>query len=221
MGPADRKSFHKLEAALESRFGARHQQQQSRMLLSTKKRQDEPLQEFVESLKRRVMLAYPHASSDIQDALAMHHLTTAVDVSARSEILRQKPKTLQEALEIVATEEAIKTCCGGSSKMTASAPVRTIREDVPAIPELDRTVDTESDVSQLAGVVSEVKGVLQLLKQHLPQSDKRNTAKAYRFGGSCWYCQKPGHMKRDCRKWQSDVEKGAHSSPSKQMRAEN
>lgn len=219
MAAPDRSSFAKLVAALESRFGARHQQQQSRMLLSTKKRQDEPLQEFVETLKRRVMLAYPYASGDIQDALALHHLTTAVEEPIRTELLRQKPKTLQEALEIVATEEAIMKCCGTPHRTAVTAPVRAIR-DRDVFPEQDSGV-SEGGVSELTGIVREVKGVLQLLKQHLPQNDNRGGDGAYRFSGSCWYCQKQGHMKRDCRTWKADMQKGTRPSQAEQKNTGN
>ena len=208
MAAPDRRSFVKLVAALESRFGARHQQQQSRMALSTtRKKPGEPLQEFVETMKRRVMLAYPEASSEIQDALALHHLTTAVEASVRSEILRQKPKTLQEALEVVATEEAIGTCCNSSSR---TAPVRSIEEEVTDLPEASTA--SGSDASQLAGAVGEIKDVLQLLKHHLPQSGGRKTAQPRRFTGSCWYCHKQGHMQRDCRAWREDMQAEKRSS---------
>ena len=221
MPASDRKVFLKLVDALEGRFGARHQQQQSRMLLGTSKRRDEPLQEFVESLKRRVMLAYPNASSDIQDTLALHHLTTAVDAQARSEILRQKPRTLQEALEVVATEDAIRACCSGSNRTVTGAPVRAVQADTAMLSERRGTEASESDVSVLAGVVSEVKGILQLLKHNVPQDMGQTSPRSYRFNGSCWYCQKQGHLKRDCRKWQSDVKKGVQPRHSEPERAEN
>ena len=74
----DRMDFPKLVAALENRFGAKHQQQQSRVLLNTMKRKkSEPLQELVENIEIPVRLAYPEATRDVQEALTLHHLTHA------------------------------------------------------------------------------------------------------------------------------------------------
>ena len=217
MASPDRRSFAKLVAALESRFGARHQQQQSRMALSTtRKKPGEPLQEFVETLKRRVMLAYPEASSEIQDALALHHLTTAVESSVRSEILRQKPKTLQEALEVVATEEAIATCCNSSNR---TAPVRSITEEASDLREASTA--SESDAGQLAGAVDEIRDVLQLLKHHLPQSGGQIAAQPRRFMGSCWYCHKEGHMQRDCNARRAQMPAGKRSRQPQRAQPEN
>ena len=85
----DRTDFPKLIAALENRFGAKHQQQQSRVLQNTMKRKkNEPLQELVENIERRVRLAYPEATGEVQEALTMHHLTTAVDERMQAELLR-------------------------------------------------------------------------------------------------------------------------------------
>ena len=105
----DMMDFPKLFAALENRFGAKHQQQQSRVLLNTMKRQkSEPLQELVENIERRVRLAYPEATGDVQEALTMHHLTSAVDERMQAKLLRRKPRRLQDALEVLTTEEAIR-----------------------------------------------------------------------------------------------------------------
>ena len=93
LSPEDMMDFPKLVAALENRFGAKHQQQQSRVLLNTMKRKkSESLQELVENIERRVRLAYPDTTGDVQEALALHHLTTAVDERMQAELLRRKTK---------------------------------------------------------------------------------------------------------------------------------
>ena len=119
----DRMGFPKLVAVLENRFGAKHQQQQSRVLLNTMKRKkSEPLQELVENIERRVRLAYPEATGDVQEALTMHHLTTAVDERMQAELLRRKLRKLQDALEVLTTEEAIRDC----NRCQHTAPVREV-----------------------------------------------------------------------------------------------
>ena len=63
----------------------------------------------MENIERRVRLAYSEATGDVQEALTLHHLTTAVDDRMQAELLR-KPRTLQDALEVLMTEEAIRDC---------------------------------------------------------------------------------------------------------------
>ena len=123
----DRMDFPKLVAALENRFGAKHQQQQSRVLLNTmKSRKSEPLQELVENIERRVRLAYPEATGDVQEALTLHHLTTAIDERMQTELLRRKPRRLQDALEVLMTEGPSETATDTSTRLPGgkSAQVR-------------------------------------------------------------------------------------------------
>ena len=200
MAERDRCDYWKLVSALESRFGVQHQQQQSRVLLSTlKKKPDVSLQAFVESLKHHVMLAYPNASSEIQDALALHHLTTAMDTNTQAELLRRKPQTLQDALEVVATEEAINSCY----RKPTTAPVRVVEAEKQRS---GAAGSADSSVGELSEVISEFKSVLQMLKRQLPQTHRKTTTEQD-FSGSCWYCQERGHQKRHCGKWRADMEK--------------
>ena len=74
----------------------------------------------MENIERRVRLAYPEATGDVQEALTLHHLTTAVDDHMQAELLRRKPRRLQEALEVLTTKEAIRDC----SRYQYMAPLR-------------------------------------------------------------------------------------------------
>ena len=123
---------------LDNRFGAKHQQQQSRVLLNTMKRQkSEPLQELLENIERRVRLAYPEATGDVQEALTMHHLTSAVDERMQAELLRRKPKRLQDALEVLTTEEAIRDC----NRYQHTTPVREVKAGEEAAQQQHTTSD--------------------------------------------------------------------------------
>ena len=188
----DRMDFPKLVAALENRFGAKHQQQQSRVLLNTMKRKkSEPLQELVENIERRVRLSYPEATGDVQEALTMHHLTSAVDDRMQAELLRRKPRRLQDALEVPKTEEAIRDCY----TYQHTTPGR----EVSASEEAAQQQHTASDDAFNAAVMR-LTEVIQS-QQAKPRDDQADSPRRTSFTGDCWYCLKKGYMKRDCRKW--------------------
>ena len=188
----DRMDFPKLVPALENRFGAKHQQQQSRVLLNTMKRKkSEPLQELVENIERRVRLAYPGATGDVQEALTMHHLTTAVDERMQAELLRWKPRMLRDVLEVLTTEEAIRDCY----RYQHTTPGR----EVSAGEEAAQQQHTASDGAFNAAVMR-LTEVIQS-QQAKPRDDQADSPRRTSFTGDCWYCLKKGHMKRDCHKW--------------------
>ena len=196
----DRMDFPKLVAALENRFGAKHQQQQSRVLLNTMKRQkSEPLQELVENIERRIPLAYPEATGDVQEALTMHHLTSAIDGRMQAELLRRKPRRLQDALEVLTTEEAIRDC----NRYQHTAPVR----EVNARDQEAQQQHTTSDVAFTAAVMRLTEAIQS--QQVKPRADQADSPHWTSFTGDCWYCQKKGHMKRDCRKLKFENEREA------------
>ena len=189
--PQDRTDYPKLVAALENRFGAKHQQQQSRVLLNMlKRKKGESLQELVEGIERRVRLAYPEANGDVQEALTLHHLTTAVDDHMQAELLRRKPTRLQDALEVLTTEEAIRNC----NRYQHAAPVRevTAREETP------QQQCTTSNDAVTAAVMMLTEAIQS--QQNKSQADQSESPRRLTFTGNCWHCQKKGHMRRDCRK---------------------
>ena len=199
----DRMDFPKLVAALENRLGAKHQQQQSRVLLNKMKRKkSESLQELVENIERRVRLAYPEATGDVQEALTMHHLTTAVDERMRAELLRRKPRKLRDALEVLTTEEAIRDC----NRYQHTAPVR----EVNAREEEAQQQHTTSDDAFTAAVMRLTEAIQS--QQMKPRADQADFPRRTSFTGDCWYCKKKGHMKRDCRKLKFEKEREAKSS---------
>ena len=151
----------------------------------------EPLQELVENIERRVRLTYPEATGDVQEALTMHHLTTAVDERMQAELLRRKPRRLQDALEVLTTEEAIRDC----NRYQDTAPVR----EVSAREEEAQQQHTTSDDAFNAAVMKLTEAIQS--QQVKPRADQADSPRRTSFTGDCWYCLKKGHMKRDCRKW--------------------
>ena len=196
----DRMDFPKLVAALENRFGVKHQQQQSRVLNTMKRKKSEPLQELVENIERRVRLAYPEVTGDVQEALILHHLMTAVDDRMQAELLRRKPRRLQDALEVLTTEEAIRDY----NRYQPTAPVREVnaREE-----EAQQQHHMTSDDAFTEAVVRLTEAIQS--QQVKPRAGQADSPRRTSFTGDCWYCQTKGHMKRDCRKLKFEKEREA------------
>ena len=49
------------------------------------------------------------------------------------------------------------------------------------------------------------------LQQVKPPADQADSPRRISFTGDCWYCQKKGHMRRDCRKLKFEKEGEAHA----------
>ena len=49
-------------------------------------------------------------------------------------------------------------------------------------------------------------------QQVKPRADQADSPLRTPFTGDCWYCQKKGHMKRDCRKLKFEKEREAKNT---------
>ena len=92
---------------------------------------------------------------------------------------------------MLTTEEAIRDC----NRYQHTAPVR----EVNAREEEAQQQHTTSDDAFTAAVMR-LTEVIQS-QQVKPRADHADSPRRTSFTGDCWYCQKKGHMKRDCRKW--------------------
>ena len=160
-----------------------------------KRKKSEPLQELVENIERRVRLTYPEATGNVQEALTMHHLTAAVDDRMQAELLRRKPRRLQDALEVLTTEEAIRDCY----RYQHTTPGR----EVSAGEEAAQQQHTASYEAFNAAVMR-LTEVIQS-QQTKPRDDQADSPRRTSLTGDCWYCLKKGHMKRDCHNSQVEV----------------
>ena len=132
----------------------------------------------------------------------MHHLTSSVDERMQAELLRRKPRRLQDALEVLTTEEAIRDC----NRYQHTAPVR----EVNARDQEAQRQHTTSDDASTAAVMKLTEAIQS--QQVKPRADQADSPRRTSFTGDCWYCQKKGHMKRDCRKLKFEKEREAKNT---------
>ena len=202
----DRINYNRLTTALENRFGSRHQQQQSRVRLANMKRQrGETIPELLERVEKNVRLGYAETDRNMKHMLTLHHLTCAVDERMQAELMRRKPNTVIEAMEILSTEEAIRDC----SRQRYIAPVRTVTE-----PDAERDCGDSQSTSLEDGIDTLATAVAKALQanhletaggdqQQQGQNQSRKTRKQLpngrvQFSGECWHCQGRGHIRRNC-----------------------
>ena len=121
----------------------------------------------------------------------MHHLTSAVDERMQAELLRREPMRLQDELEVLTTEEAIRD----SNRYQHTAPVR----EVNAREEEAQQQHTTSVDAFTAAVIRLTEAIQS--QQVKPRADQADSPRRTSFTGDCWYCLKKGHMKHDCHKW--------------------
>ena len=188
-------NFGLLAGALEKRFSSKYQQQQDRVKLASYRRTNETIPKLVGEIERMVRAAYPEADGKVHQSLTLHHLSCAVDLNMQAELLRKNPNTVQEAIEVLTTEEAIRAMRGARQ----AQPVRAaLVHDASSEPEDDHVEKLERELSR-------VRRELQVAEQAGQGIRQRWTASSA-FRGDCWYCGKYRHRRRDCHSAKRDRE---------------
>ena len=105
----DRKDYDQIVNVLTIRFGSINRAQVFRGELQTRtKRRDESLPELAQSIKKLTHKAYPSASSNVIETLAMDYFKDAIPYKKVCIILREVcPKTLAEAEKIDVRLDAV------------------------------------------------------------------------------------------------------------------
>ena len=105
----NRRNLKSLVSALDNRFGTSHQTELSRVKFKTRvKQRDETLADLSSDIERLSKLAYPDASSELQDVLARDQFVDSLtDEDMRLRLKQERPKTLQNTLELAMELESL------------------------------------------------------------------------------------------------------------------
>lgn len=103
LSPSERRDYDKLVKALSNRFGTTNRAEMFRARLQSKTRnRDESIPELAQTIRKLTRQAYPNASSNLLDVLALDHFVDALtDPDIRFRIRESRPKNICEA-EIIA-----------------------------------------------------------------------------------------------------------------------
>ena len=180
-------SYEATRDALKARFEpeSRHTRYQAEFQ-TRRKKAGEGWAEFADELRSLADKAYPDLQEEARERLSLNAYLSQLPQPQISFSVRQKqPTTLDDA--VAATESYL--------------PPQTINSTLrqPDEPE-SASVDAVSQITQLVRVVGRL--AEQVEKMQLPtpiQSRGGPTPRMRRqFAGTCWNCQRVGHMARDC-----------------------
>lgn len=103
LSSSERRDFEKLVRALSNRFGTSNRAEMFRARLQSKTRnKDESIPELAQMIRKLTRQAYPNASSNLLDVLALDHFIDALtDADMRFRLREARPKNIAEA-EIIA-----------------------------------------------------------------------------------------------------------------------
>lgn len=182
----DRSDFTKLVTKLETRFGTGHKQQQSQALLSVlRRKKNEPIPELVERISWHVRIANPEASGEVQDIMVLQCLQRAVDDRMQDELVRRGARTLQEVVQVLTTEEALRE----RRMLQHSATVRGIDAS-----------DEERHLNQIS-------------PEARRSYDRSTVTRRTTVSFECWHCHKKGHRRANCPELKPEEEKRTARGP--------
>ena len=172
-------NYAELVKVLDRRFGSERQRVRHRAELSTRRRRPgETVAELGQVIRKLVKRAYPDSGLAFQDEFAIEQFKNALDdYDLKQALFQGKPKTLDDAVEIVAEAEAWLK----AEKVGRSRAVKT-----PVGERQDSQTCTETvDIAEM------LRGVLTTLDQQ-----KKTNAKDWKPG--CWICGSLEHFRAGC-----------------------
>lgn len=192
-------TYHDLKSKLSTRFSSSKQAESYLLELRARKRRpNESFQELGRSIRELTTKAYPDFDSDGIDRLAKIHFTDAIEnPEIRTGIFHAKAKTLDKMIEAAITTE---TFLLTESQRSWKKNTHNRAVDVEQTSQIQRTIDQAVD-----------KAVRQAMSQQ--NSDRNNTGIQNKQPRNvvCFYCNKPGHIERNCFKKQSDLGQQTHN----------
>lgn len=216
LAPERTVSYRDLCEALDERFGDSQLAEVFKSELRSRRRGDgESLPALAQDINRLVQRAYPEMGRQGVEELAIERFREALpDHEQRMAVFRSKARTIDQAVKAAIDAESWQI----SEKRRA--PLHKVRATFPQNLEQEYT-DGEELLSHSRGVrlteqqVSQdqlMKKLAELVDKlsaettnSAPQSDRRPPPK-------CYYCQKLGHIQRDCRKRKADTKRSQSQS---------
>ncbi|CAH1777040.1 unnamed protein product [Owenia fusiformis] len=211
---SDERSYEKIIEALNMRFDPPHQAGNFRDKLHDRIRKPkESVTELAHDIRRLVKKAYPEANAQIREVMAIDSFRKALnDVNFEWAVKNKDPTTLNEALQIALKYD---TFHANRTQPNLSLRSTTVLPDVTPEVIISEKVNLLS--SDVAATMAENARLTEEIKR---LKEGKSSQRPYRFQGECWYCEKKGHKKFECRKRQYD-EKNGIEPPQKSQNSKN
>ena len=178
--PDFRHDFRHLVSTLAARFDPENQTEIYKTQLKSRiRKKNETITELVQDVKRLVRMAYPTAPLSFRDQITKDSFIESLnDHELEWSVFQGRPKTVEDAVQLALEYEAFQQARGRRNRL----PVRMQREE------------------PMSRDVREVPHQVAAIHQKIDE-------KPYKKRGPCYYCKKDGHLKRDCRILQRDLER--------------
>ena len=202
-------SYEEIKRRLSTRFSSAKQAESYLLELRHRKRRpNESLQELGRSIRELTCRAYPDFDNNGVDRLAKIHFADAIiNQEIRTGIFHSKANTLDEMIQAAITTEAFlqtELHRSGWKRNTHNRVLNSGTESAgpPNIEEIiNKSVDKAVDQAMRR---IEQKMTPQSYSQSSPSSAKVSS-QAQKQEVQCFYCNKKGHFRRDCRQRVADL----------------
>lgn len=172
-------TFEEICDVLDTRFSAgRLSNLQKAELLGRRRQQGESLSQFGQSIRQLVNGAYPNFPTDAKEELAIEKFLDALNPELRRVIYQNNPTTLTAAIE-----EGLKLEAWGLVEQRKHGQRAAIR-----------LCETEAEDTEHVRMLKDLAQKVESL------NDNRNRENNDRKTIVCFYCEKKGHIARDCYK---------------------
>lgn len=189
-------TYDDLKARLSLRFSSSKQAESYLLeLRGRKRRPNESLQELGRNIRELTTKAYPDFDFDGIDRLAKIHFTDSIQSpEIRTGIFHARSKTLDDMIEAAITTETF-LLTESERSWKKNTHNRIVGTEQASKSDLQRTIDIAVEQA--------------LLKQNNQQCQNDKSTRTNKNDQTetfmCYYCQKPGHIARNCFKKQSDM----------------
>lgn len=193
------RNYEALLEALGSRFEPKTQCEMFRAQMNARTRKNnESLPQLAQDIKRIVRMAYPTAPSEVKESLAYKCFRDALnDRDMEWAVCQGSAENIDEALNLALKYEAFRV--GRDRRTSQKHSVRAMEETDPESKPEIRNDRADAILNRIAQLEEQV---------HINPSMNN-----YRSSRSCYYCNKPGHIKRDCRKLKADQSRANTVNP--------
>ena len=204
-------TYDRLVHALEERFGDQHLAEVYKSELRGRHRQKgESLLALAQDVRKLVQKAYPDIGRPGLEELVIEKFREALpDHDQRKAAYQSKARTLDQAVKAALDMESWQV-----SEARRSAPTHRLRAAV------EREEDEEDNVSaravrtsphsQGADLIATLNTMMETFLAKVASQEPAQTTEKLP-GPRCFYCQRPGHFQRDCRKRKAEDRKKSQS----------
>ena len=203
LSPFQRRHYDSLVAALRERFEPDNQSQLHRAQLKSRiRRENEPLPQLAHDIRRLVRDANPGVPLDIRENMAKDSFLDALnDRELELAVFQSQPKTMQDALKTAIEIEAF------HRSRDRRLPLRSLKE-TKCVNDTENVTVQELQV-RIAKLEEELKLANLSQVENAKQGDSSGSKSSQKSKRKvvCYYCDKPGHVVKDCRKKQWDKKK--------------